>query len=76
MLYQLSRIPFIFIIVPVSTFLIAQDAPSKGPPIGLCGLVLSCICMTTVAFQIVPAFSISVFYHGKTEFLLFLQFST
>lgn len=55
--------------MPVTTFLFAQDAPSKGPPIGLYGLVLSCVCMITLAFQIVPAFIILVFHHGKTGLL-------
>lgn len=55
--------------MPVITFLIAQDAPYKGPPIGLCGLVPSCISMITVAFQIVPTFIILVFHHGKPGLL-------
>lgn len=67
--YQLSCAPFILILMPVITFLIAQGAPSEGPPIGLCGFVLSCICTIAVAFQIAPAFIILVLHHGKTVLL-------
>lgn len=62
--HQLSRAPFIII-----TFLITQGAPSKGLLMGICGLVLSRTFMIAVAFQIVPAFSILVFHHGKTGLL-------